>query len=202
MKILSSDLQAVAVAPKQYPEDSLPELAFAGRSNVGKSSFINAMLSRRNLARTSGTPGKTRTVNFYLFNDSFRFVDLPGYGYAKISKSEQEKWADIINKYLSTRENLREVLLVVDIRHEPTVQDVMMYEWMLNYGFSGYVIATKMDKISNNQRQKNLAVIRKKLDIARAELVLPFSSEKKTEVEKTWQVFDEIFGVSLQRGGC
>ncbi len=198
MKILSSDLQAVAVAPKQYPEDSLPELAFAGRSNVGKSSFINAMLSRRNLARTSGTPGKTRTVNFYLFNDSFRFVDLPGYGYAKISKSEQEKWADIINKYLSTRENLREVLLVVDIRHEPTVQDVMMYEWMLNYGFSGYVIATKMDKISNNQRQKNLAVIRKKLDIARAELVLPFSSEKKTEVEKTWQVFDEIFGVSLQ----
>ncbi len=198
MKIISSDLQAVAVAPKQYPEDSLPELAFAGRSNVGKSSFINAMLSRRNLARTSGTPGKTRTVNFYLFNDSFRFVDLPGYGYAKISKSEQEKWADIINKYLSTRENLKEVLLVVDIRHEPTAQDVMMYEWMLNYGFTGYVIATKMDKISNNQRRKNLAVIRKKLDIARAELILPFSSEKKTEVEKTWQVFDEIFGVSLQ----
>ena len=198
MKIISSDLQAVAVAPKQYPEDSLPELAFAGRSNVGKSSFINAMLSRRNLARTSGTPGKTRTVNFYLFNDIFRFVDLPGYGYAKISKSEQEKWADIINKYLSTRENLKEVLLVVDIRHEPTAQDVMMYEWMLNYGFTGYVIATKMDKISNNQRRKNLAVIRKKLDIARAELILPFSSEKKTEVEKTWQVFDEIFGVSLQ----
>lgn len=198
MKIISSDLQAVAVAPKQYPEDSLPELAFAGRSNVGKSSFINAMLSRRNLARTSGTPGKTRTVNFYLFNDSFRFVDLPGYGYAKISKSEQEKWADIINKYLSTRENLKEVLLVVDIRHEPTAQDVMMYEWMLNYGFTGYVIATKMDKISNNQRQKNLAVIRKKLNIARVELILPFSSEKKTEVEKTWQVFDEIFGVSLQ----
>lgn len=196
MKIISSDLQAVAVTPKQYPEDSLPELAFAGRSNVGKSSFINAMLSRRNLARTSGTPGKTRTVNFYLFNDSFRFVDLPGYGYAKISRSEQEKWADIINKYLSTRENLKEVLLVVDIRHEPTARDVMMYEWMLNYGFTGYVIATKMDKIGKNQRQKNLAIIRKKLDIVNADLVLPFSSEKKTEVEKTWQVFDEIFGVS------
>lgn len=196
MKIVSSRLQAVAVAPKQYPDDEFPEIAFAGRSNVGKSSFINAMLSRRNLARTSGTPGKTRTVNFYLFNEAYRFVDLPGYGYVKISRSEQQKWADIINKYLSTRENLKEVLLVVDIRHEPSVQDVMMYDWMLSYGFTGYVIATKMDKIGKNERQKNLAIIRKKLNITDAGLVLPFSSEKKTEVEKTWEILENIFDMN------
>lgn len=197
MKVVSSRLQAVAVASKQYPEDDLPEIAFAGRSNVGKSSFINAMLSRRNLARTSGTPGKTRTVNFYIFNEAYRFVDLPGYGYAKISRSEQEKWADIINKYLSTRENLKEVVLIVDIRHEPSAQDVMMYEWMLNYGFTGYVIATKMDKIGKNERQKNLTIIRKKLNVADPALVLPFSSEKKTEVEKTWKRMEGIFGKNL-----
>src|SRR5690554_7613815 len=130
MKINKSDLQAMAVNKEGYPDDQLPEIAFAGRSNVGKSSFINTMLNRVNLARTSGKPGKTRTVNFYIINDSFRFVDLPGYGYAQVSKTEKKKWGDLIETYLNKRENLREVVLIVDIRHEPTDQDLLMYNWI------------------------------------------------------------------------
>ena len=139
MKIIKSDLHAIAVGPSQYPKDDLPEIAFAGRSNVGKSSFINSMINRANLARTSGKPGKTRTINFYIINDSFRFVDLPGYGYAHVSKSEREKWGIIIDEYLTTRENLKEIVLVVDIRHEPSEQDLMMYNWIKHFGFNGIV---------------------------------------------------------------
>ena len=126
MKIIKSDLDAIAVEPKQYPKAELPEIAFAGRSNVGKSSFINSMINRKNLARTSGKPGKTRTINFYIINDSFRFVDLPGYGYAEVSKKEKEKWGQIIERFLVNRKDLKEVILIVDIRHEPTAQDVIM----------------------------------------------------------------------------
>lgn len=157
MKIIKSDLHAIAVGPKQYPQDELPEIAFAGRSNVGKSSFINSMINRANLARTSGKPGKTRTINFYIINDSFRFVDLPGYGYAIASKTEKEKWGEIIERYLTDRKNLREVVLIVDIRHEPTDQDLMMYQWIKSFGYRGIVIATKADKISKGNYQKSIS---------------------------------------------
>src|SRR5690554_5671392 len=139
MKINKSDLQAMAVNKEGYPDDQLPEIAFAGRSNVGKSSFINSMINRANLARTSGKPGKTRTINFYIINESFRFVDLPGYGYAIASKAEKDKWGQIIERYLTTRENLKEVILLVDIRHEPTDQDLMMYNWIKTFGYRGIV---------------------------------------------------------------
>lgn len=188
MKIIKSDLHAIAVKPSQYPQDDLPEIAFAGRSNVGKSSFINSMINRKNLARTSGKPGKTRTINFYIINDEFRFVDLPGYGYAQVSKAEQKKWGDIIDKYLTNRENLREIILIVDMRHEPTAQDLMMYEWIKAFGFTGIVLATKADKISKGSWQKNLKVIRQKLDIKDASLVIPYSSENKTNKEEIWSI--------------
>lgn len=191
MKIIKSDLHAIAVNPSQYPQDELPEIAFAGRSNVGKSSFINSMINRKNLARTSGKPGKTRTINFYIINDEFRFVDLPGYGYAQVSKEEQKKWGDIIDKYLTNRDNLREIILIVDMRHEPTAQDLMMYNWIKAFGFSGIVLATKADKISKGSWQKNLKVIRQKLDIKDANLVIPYSSENKTNKEEVWSILSE-----------
>lgn len=152
MKVKISDLEKVAVKKETYPANNLPEFAFAGRSNVGKSSFINAMLGRKNLARTSSTPGKTRTINFYKVNEDLRLVDLPGYGYAKVSKKEKDSWANIINEYLETRENLLETILLVDIRHDPTQLDLQMYDYLLASGFSGIVIATKKDKISKDRK--------------------------------------------------
>lgn len=191
MKIIKSDLHAIAVKPSQYPQDELPEIAFAGRSNVGKSSFINSMINRKNLARTSGKPGKTRTINFYIINDEFRFVDLPGYGYAQVSKSEQKKWGEIIEKYLTLRDNLREVILIVDMRHEPTAQDLMMYNWIKSFEFTGIVLATKADKISKGNWQKHLKIIRQKLDIKDKDLVIPYSSENKTNKEEIWEILAE-----------
>lgn len=192
MKIISSDLHAIAVGPNQYPEDDLPEIAFAGRSNVGKSSFINSMINRANLARTSGKPGKTRTINFYIINNSFRFVDLPGYGYAQVSKVEKEKWGQIIERYLTDRENLKEIILIVDIRHEPTEQDLIMYQWIKSFGYSGIVIATKADKISKGNWQKHIKIIKNKLDIQDTKLILPYSSEKKINIEEVWKLFQTI----------
>lgn len=192
MKIISSDLHAIAVGPNQYPEDDLPEIAFAGRSNVGKSSFINSMINRANLARTSGKPGKTRTINFYIINNSFRFVDLPGYGYAQVSKVEKEKWGQIIERYLTNRENLKEIILIVDIRHEPTEQDLIMYQWIKSFGYSGIVIATKADKISKGNWQKHIKIIKNKLDIQDTKLILPYSSEKKINIEEVWKLFQTI----------
>ena len=194
MKIIKSDLHAIAVGPNQYPKDELPEIAFAGRSNVGKSSFINSMLNRSNLARTSGKPGKTRTLNFYIINDSFRFVDLPGYGYAQVSKTERDKWGKIIEEYLVARENLKEIVLIVDIRHEPTNQDLQMYNFIKSFGFIGYVIATKADKISKANLQKHTKIIRNKLDIKNVDLVIPYSSEKKINIEHIWDIFETILG--------
>ncbi len=192
MKIIKSDLHAIAVGPKQYPQDELPEIAFAGRSNVGKSSFINSMINRANLARTSGKPGKTRTINFYIINENFRFVDLPGYGYAIASKTEKEKWGEIIERYLTDRKNLREVVLIVDIRHEPTDQDLMMYQWIKSFGYKGIVIATKADKISKGNYQKSIKIIKEKLEIKDTSLIIPYSSDKKINKEKVWEVFENI----------
>lgn len=189
MKITKSELHAIAVGPKQYPADELPEIAFAGRSNVGKSSFINSMINRANLARTSGKPGKTRTINFYIINDNFRFVDLPGYGYAQVSKVEREKWGDIIDEYLTNRDNLKEVILIVDIRHEPSDQDLMMYNWIKSFGYSGIVVATKADKVSKGHWQRQVKIIRKKLGVEDVNLIIPYSSSKKINKDKMWSVF-------------
>lgn len=198
MKIIKSDLQAVAVWPSQYPQDELPEIAFAGRSNVGKSSYINSMINRAKLARTSGKPGKTRTINFYIINDSFRFVDLPGYGYAQVSKAEKDKWGKIIEDYLTSRKNLKEIVLIVDIRHEPTNQDLMMYDWIKSFGYKGIVLATKADKISKANWQKHTKIIRQKLNIKDVNLVIPYSSEKKFNIEKVWEVFEPLLIEEMQ----
>lgn len=192
MKISKAELEKVAVLEKQYPLTNLPEFAFAGRSNVGKSSFINAMLNRKNLARTSSTPGKTRTINFYKVNDSLRLVDLPGYGYAKVAKTEKEKWAGIINRYLENRENLLETILLVDIRHEPTDLDKQMYDYIIDSGFSGIVIATKKDKIKKSQLEKHISVIAKKLGVEHRENIIPFSSSEKNEVKDMWFIFQDM----------
>ncbi|WP_419725770.1 ribosome biogenesis GTP-binding protein YihA/YsxC [Terrisporobacter petrolearius] len=186
MKIRSSEIVVSAIKKDQYPAEGLPEIALVGRSNVGKSSATNALLNRRNFARTSQTPGKTRTINFYKINEEFYFVDLPGYGYAKVSKSEKDKWGVIMERYLQDRPELCAIFLLVDIRHEPTNDDVMMYEWIKHFGYNCVIIATKADKISRGQYQKHISVIRKKLQLGKDEKVLPLSSSKKTGVEDVW----------------
>lgn len=179
MKFTSIELEQVAGFKKQWPGEDLPEIALVGRSNVGKSSFINSFLGRKKLAKTSSKPGKTRTINFYRINDKFRLVDLPGYGYAKVSKAEKDKWDKLINEYLHQRESLREVFLIVDIRHEPTTLDCQMYKWIRESGFTGFVIATKFDKIKKSQIQKNIKAIMKKLEIDDEGLIFAYSSETK-----------------------
>ena len=186
MKIRSSEIEVSAIRKEQYPAEGLPEIALVGRSNVGKSSATNALLNRRNFARTSQTPGKTRTINFYKINNEFYFVDLPGYGYAKVSKSEKDKWGVIMERYLQDRQELCAIFLLVDIRHEPTNDDVMMYEWIKHFGYNCVVIATKADKISRGQYQKHISIIRKKLQLEKDEKVIPLSSSKKTGVEDVW----------------
>lgn len=183
MKINKSELEAIAVKPRQYPPENLPEIAFAGRSNVGKSSLLNNLTGRKKLAHVSGNPGKTRTINFYKINDNFRIVDLPGYGYAKLSKSMTEGWAEMMEAYITTRKNLRKVVQLVDIRHEPSKLDIQMYDYLRYYGLDGIVVATKADKISSNQKQKSLNIIRKTLNMNKDDVIIPISSLKKTGTE-------------------
>lgn len=192
MKILKAELERVAVSKNQYPKDDLLEIALVGRSNVGKSSFINSMVNRKNLARTSAKPGKTRTINFYNINNELRFVDLPGYGYAKVSMKEREKWGKIIEEYLNTRENLIEVILLVDIRHEPTELDVIMYNWIKSYNFKGLVIATKADKISKGKYQKHIKLIKNRLGVDDANLIIPYSAVDKLNSQKVWQIIKDL----------
>lgn len=194
MIIKKSELLITAAKKEQYPETVVPEIAFAGKSNVGKSSMINAMLNRRSLARTSSSPGKTQTINFYNVNDLLNFVDLPGYGYAKVSKTEQEKWAKMIDTYLHSRPQLREVILLVDIRHEPGKNDQQMYEWIKSCGYTGYVIAAKADKLSRSQQIKSIAAIKKTLNIVNNNLIFPLSAVSKSGVEEVWELFENIIG--------
>ena len=198
MLVKKAELAAVAVKKNQYPQDALPEVAFAGRSNVGKSSLLNTLTNRRNLARVSGSPGKTRTINFFQINDAFRIVDLPGYGYAKLSKSATEHWGDMIEGYLSSRENLRCVILLVDIRHQPSAQDVQMYQWLQHYDLSGVVVATKADKISRNQLRTQMNMIRRTLSMGEEDVVLQVSSLKKSGYEDLWSVIEQIIGDASQ----
>ena len=195
MIIKKAELLITAAKKEQYPATVVPEIAFAGKSNVGKSSMINALVNRKKLARTSAQPGKTQTINFYNINDQFNFVDLPGYGYAKVSKQEKDKWGAMIETYLKNRNQLKEVVLLVDIRHEPGLNDQQMYEWIKSYNFTGYVIATKADKLSRSQQIKCISAIKKCLDIKDKNLILPFSAMSKTGLEETWDLFENILGL-------
>lgn len=199
MKIRKADLERVAVKPSQYPANDLKEIAFVGRSNVGKSSFINSIINRRSLARTSSKPGKTRTINFYNINDEFRLVDLPGYGYAQVSKKEKEKWADIIEEYLHTRDNLVEVVQIIDIRHEPTDQDLMMYDWIRAFDFKGLLIATKGDKVNKNKYPAQLKLIKNKLGVRDRELIIPYSSTSKLNLDRVWDEFARILEIEREQ---
>jgi len=196
MKIKSAEIIISAVKREQYPDESFPEIAFAGRSNVGKSSVINMLVNMRKLARTSSSPGKTQTINFYRINNAFGFVDLPGYGYAKVSKTSKEQWAKMIDTYLNNRPNLLDVLQLVDIRHTPTQQDKQMYSWIKQFGFNGIVIATKLDKITRSQRQGQLSLIRSELQMDEDDLLIPVSSDNREGKEELWNAITEIYRVN------
>ncbi|KAF0823387.1 ribosome biogenesis GTP-binding protein YihA/YsxC [Cytobacillus firmus] len=186
MKVISSEIVISAVKPDQYPESDLPEFALAGRSNVGKSSFINKMLNRRGLARISSKPGKTQTLNFYLINEILHFVDVPGYGYAKVSKKEREAWGKMIETYLTSREQLKAVVLIVDLRHPPTSDDVMMYDFLKHYEIPCVVIATKADKIPKSKWQKHMKITKETLDIDPNDQIIMFSSETGYGKDQAW----------------
>ena len=192
MKINEASLVQMAVSPSQYPCSSLKEIALAGRSNVGKSSFINALCNRKKLAYTSSKPGKTQTINFYDINKSFRLVDLPGYGYAKVSKSLRKDWAAMIDGYLSNRSNILEIILLVDARISPTSLDQEMYQWIVDNGFSGIVIATKADKLTRNQLNRQLKKIHKSLGCPEDQDILPFSTEDKGFIQETNEMLEDL----------
>lgn len=188
MKINSVELCTVAGAKSQFPNRPCPEIAFAGRSNVGKSSLINTLVQRKNMAKTSSTPGKTRTINFYLVNESFFLVDLPGYGFARVAKSEKRKWAMLIEDYLKERENLRLAVLLLDIRHAPTADDRLMYQWLVHYNIPTVVVATKADKISRGRWPSHVGVIRENLNLGSEGPVIPFSSETGEGRKRLWAI--------------
>lgn len=190
MIIRKAEIEAVAANPSGYPIKGYSEVALAGRSNVGKSSLINTMVNRRGLARISSTPGKTRTINFYNINDEIYIVDLPGYGYAKVSKEEKEKWGSMIEDYLYERENLKLIVLLVDIRHEPTKDDIMMFKWIKATNSRVVVVATKSDKLTRNQANKNIALIRKCLNMDKKDTLIPFSSETKQGRDELWELIE------------
>lgn len=195
MNLNNVALMLSAVSKRQYPNTDLPEIAFAGRSNVGKSSLINKLLNRKKLARVSAQPGKTATINFYDIDKALIFVDLPGYGFAKVSKQEKEKWGRMIEEYLNEREQLIQVVLLVDMRHKPTNDDIMMFNWIVESGFEPVIIATKKDKVKPSQREDALNLIKETLGV---DNVIPFSSEKGDGVDEVWNLFKQMIGVEEQ----
>ncbi len=196
MKIKNSSFIKSCTNKSQYPDTSLPEIAFAGRSNVGKSSLINMLLGRKNLAKTGSTPGKTQLINFFDIDGLFRVVDLPGYGFAKVSKTKKLRWGKYIEEYLNERENLLEVFLLVDARRVPNEQDKMMYEYIRQAGFSGYLFCTKMDKLKNKDIKPNFNKIMQTLEIGSKELLIPVSNTKRTGKYKAWDTINDIFSVN------
>lgn len=188
MVIRSIDLEIVVGPASRIPVTQLPEFAFAGKSNVGKSSLINALMNRKSYARTSARPGKTQTINFYNINEALYLVDLPGYGFAKVSRSEQERWGKMIEKYLEKSRQLRQVFLLIDIRHQPGANDVQMYQWIVSRGFSPVIIATKADKISRGQYEKQKKLIRETLGAGADTLIIPFSAETKLGRDEIYEL--------------
>lgn len=190
MKIKNVELQIVCGITSKLPETDKVEIAFAGKSNVGKSSLINALMNRKALARTSATPGKTQTINFYNVNDVMYLVDLPGYGYAKVSEQEKIKWGQLIERYLNTSKQLKAVFLLIDIRHEPSANDKMMYEWIVSQGYHPIIIATKLDKLKRSQVAKHVKMIKEGLKLLPGTTVIPFSAETKQGREEIWELME------------
>lgn len=202
MHVSNVTLETVCGITSTLPENDKLEIAFAGKSNVGKSSLINALMNRKSFARTSAQPGKTQTINFYNIDEKLYFVDLPGYGYAKVSMEIRAKWGKLIEKYLINSKKLRIIFLLVDIRHEPSQNDVDMYNWILNYGFNPIIIATKLDKIKRSQIQKNTNIIRKKLNAVENTPIIPFSALTKQGRDEIWEFIEDYmeYEASLENG--
>ncbi len=194
MIIKSAELETVCGITSKLPENNLPEFAFAGKSNVGKSSLINALMNRKSLARTSSQPGKTQTINFYLINKNMYYVDLPGYGYAKVSVEVKAKWGKMIERYLRNSKALKCVFLLIDIRHEPSANDRMMYDWIVDNGYHPIIIATKLDKINRSQVAKQVKLIRTTLNMEKDGVIIPFSAETKQGREEIWEYLESYLG--------
>ncbi len=202
MKIKNVSLETVCGITSKLPDNRFPEVAFAGKSNVGKSSLINALMNRKSLARTSSQPGKTQTINFYNINNELYFVDLPGYGYARVSKDVKEKWGSMIEKYLRRSKQLKAVFLLVDIRHEPSSNDVEMYKWIVGNGYDPIIIATKLDKINRSQVGKNVKIIKEKLKVGKDTLVIPFSASTKQGRDEIYEVIDRLTADTASEDTC
>ena len=190
MIVKNPKFEISAVGPKQYPNNNLPEIVLAGKSNVGKSSFINTMINRKSLARTSSEPGKTRQINFYNIDSKFYFVDLPGFGYSKMSHTEQEKVGKFIEEYLFTRKNIACIVLLIDIRHKPSENDIMMFNYIRSIGAPHIVIASKADKIAPTKVDSYVQDLRNSLEANKSDIILPFSSEKKIYTDEVWNILD------------
>lgn len=186
MKVNQAEIVISAVSEKQYPNNQLPEFALAGRSNVGKSSLINRLINRKNLARTSSKPGKTQTLNFYLINEALYFVDVPGYGYAQVSKKERAKWGGMMEEYFKNRETLRAVILITDLRHEPTEDDLQMYDYLKYFELPVIVVGTKLDKIPKTRQQRHIKRSKKVLDMDSEDIFIPFSAETSEGKDAVW----------------
>lgn len=194
MVIKNVSLDIVCGITSKLPDTGRPEIAFAGKSNVGKSSLINGLLNRKALARTSSQPGKTQTINFYNVNDFMYLVDLPGYGYAKVPENEKAKWGKMIERYLHTSQTLKAVFLLIDIRHDPSANDKLMYDWIVNNGYNPIIIATKLDKLKRSQVQKNIKAIKDGLKLRPGSKIIPFSAETKQGKDEIWALMDELTG--------
>ena len=199
MVIRSINLETVCGVTSTLPENNKPEVAFAGKSNVGKSSVINALMNRKSYARISATPGKTQTINFYNINDELYLVDLPGYGYARVSEQEKERWGKMIERYLHSSKQLKAVFLLIDIRHAPSANDKMMYHWVVEQGYQPVIIATKLDKIKRSQVQKHIKMLREGLSLVPGTKVIPFSASTKQGRDEIWELIEsECFGITVE----
>ena len=196
MVIKSVNLETVCGITSTIPQNDKIEIAFAGKSNVGKSSLINALMNRKSYAKTSSQPGKTQTINFYNINDVFYCVDLPGYGYAKTTLETRAKWGKMIERYLHTSKMLKQVFLLIDIRHKPSENDRLMYEWINSQGYEPIIIATKLDKINRSQIQKQVKIVREGLGMPKEGIVVPFSSETKQGLDKIWEIIDPVVEIT------
>lgn len=191
MVIRSVNLETVCGYTSKLPDNLYPEIAFAGKSNVGKSSLINGLMNRKSYARTSATPGKTQTINYYNINDELYLVDLPGYGYAKVSEKEKKRWGELIERYLYSSRQLKAVFLLIDIRHDPSANDKIMYDWIVSKGYAPIIIATKLDKIKRSQKDKHLKAIRQGLGLLPETVMIPFSSVSKQGRDEIWQLVEK-----------